>query len=184
MPGGGPREPTYEDYAGCVPAENQWKLKEAIDFQNKGVDLHLAEIANVMVDWQLLAPQLRLTPVDVNDILSNNSRQPALQRYQFYDQVAQVPPNVENLKRVAIGLKKFFFYIDVGLNSQIGFPFLCRRGALQTWKSRLGFRATYGALLKICVDNKCQECAQKIVALLGAAGMHVIAVVTCYHGTV
>lgn len=82
------QEPTYEDYKVCIPSYNRWKLEKELDFENNDIDLHLGEIADHMVDWQLLAPHLHLTEVDVSDILSVNQMQPKLQR--FFDNILHI----------------------------------------------------------------------------------------------
>ena len=45
---------------------------------------------------------------------------------------------------------------------------------MKKWKSKFGFHATYGTLLKACLRKESLNCAEKIVILLGAAGGNVI----------
>ena len=55
-------------------------LKMKLDFQHKGVEKHLAEIADAFVDWDTkLANLMGLTRIEVSDILSENNK--ILQRY-------------------------------------------------------------------------------------------------------
>ena len=44
--------------------------------------------------------------------------------------------------------------------------YMCRREALKIWKSRLGFRATYGKLLEVFVDSGHTSCAEVLCELL------------------
>lgn len=74
------QEPTYKDYVARIPSENQWKLERELDFENGDVDLHLADIADLMVEWESLAPKLKLDPVDIHDINAVNQSKPKLQR--------------------------------------------------------------------------------------------------------
>ena len=68
-----PQGPTYEDYAACVPPANRHKLQQELDCESgDGVDLHLGELAHLLVDWELLAPKLDLTDVDISDVHSDN----------------------------------------------------------------------------------------------------------------
>jgi hypothetical protein len=55
-------------------------LKQMLDWDNKGVDKDLNEIAYHMLDWEELSSQLGLTPVDVHDIKESNIGKPELQR--------------------------------------------------------------------------------------------------------
>ena len=80
-----PQGPTYEDYAACVPPANWHKLQQELDCESgDGVDLHLGELAHLLVDWELLAPKLGLTNVDVSDVHSDNYRFAELQRLVKY----------------------------------------------------------------------------------------------------
>ena len=65
---------TYGDYAACVPRANQHKLQQELDAESDGVNLHLYQIAELLVDWEPLAPYLRLTDVDVAEIKSDNNK--------------------------------------------------------------------------------------------------------------
>ena len=68
-----PPGPTYEDYVACVPPANRHKLQQELDCESgDGVDLHLGELAHLLVGWELLAPKLGLSDVDVSDVHSNN----------------------------------------------------------------------------------------------------------------
>ena len=68
-----PQGPTYDDYAACVPTANRDKLQQELDCESgDGVDLHLGELAHLLVDWELLAPKLGLSDVDVSDVHSDN----------------------------------------------------------------------------------------------------------------
>ena len=42
--------------------------------------------------------------------------------------------------------------------------------ALEKWKGKFGFYATYEALLRVFVNRKAFGCANKLVTLLGAQG--------------
>ena len=63
----------YERYVARVPQENRYKLQQELDFESGGVDLHLKQIAELLVDWELLAPNLGLTDGDVAEIKSDNA---------------------------------------------------------------------------------------------------------------
>ena len=65
--------PTYEEYVACVPQANRHKLQQELDAESDGVDLHLKQIAELLVDWELLAPNLGLTDGDVAEIKSDNA---------------------------------------------------------------------------------------------------------------
>ena len=47
---------------------------------------------------------------------------------------------------------------------------LTRRAALRSWKQKKGLDATYGRLLRICLEGKNEDSAEVIVQLLGAGG--------------
>ena len=64
----------YERYVERVPQENQYKLKLELDADSAGMDLHLKQIAELLVDWELLAPNLGLTDADVDEIKSDNNK--------------------------------------------------------------------------------------------------------------
>ena len=55
-------------YESRIPLESRYKLDKKVDFENQGVDLHLTEIAQVMRDWEDVAPLLRLTLIEITDI--------------------------------------------------------------------------------------------------------------------
>ena len=68
-----PLGPTYEDYVACVPPANRHKMQQELDCESgDGVDLHLGELAHLLVDWELLAPKLGLSDVDISDVHSDN----------------------------------------------------------------------------------------------------------------
>ena len=62
---------TYGDYAACVPRA---KLQQKLDANSDGLNLHLYQIAELLVDWEQLAPYLRLTDSDVAEIKSDNNQ--------------------------------------------------------------------------------------------------------------
>ena len=55
-------------YEKCIPFKNLYKLDKKVDCENEDVDLHLNKIAEVMMEWASVAPLLRLTPIEVDDI--------------------------------------------------------------------------------------------------------------------
>ncbi len=50
------------------------KLDSVVDFENGGVDLHLGEIADVLEDWEDVAPALGLTGIEISDIQDSQQR--------------------------------------------------------------------------------------------------------------
>ena len=44
--------------------QNLYKLEKVVDFKSKGVDLHPTTVADVIVEWRLLVPNLGLTEVE------------------------------------------------------------------------------------------------------------------------
>ena len=69
----------------------------------------------------------------------------------------------------------FVLPLDLEASSRVIVPLFRRIDALKRSKSTLGFNATYGAYLKIFVENHkakgALKCAEKIVMQLGATGM-------------
>ena len=55
-------------YESLIPLESRYKLDKKVDFENKGVDLHLHEIAQVMREWEDVAPLLGLKDFEITDI--------------------------------------------------------------------------------------------------------------------
>ena len=49
-----------------------------------------------------------------------------------------------------------------------------RLEALKRWKNRYGLRATYGNLLKLCVETGHTECAQVICDILKRKGSYYV----------
>ena len=79
---------TIVDVIANVPKDNQWKLNEEIDFENKGSDgqsvpKHLGIIAKSMLDWELaIADHMDLTEPERRNITEGrNKDRPDLQRY-------------------------------------------------------------------------------------------------------
>ena len=70
---------TYEDYASCVPEGNRYKLDKEVDFEHGRVQKHLMDIADLLLNWELAAPSLGLSPIEISDVQSNN-RTAAMQR--------------------------------------------------------------------------------------------------------
>lgn len=61
------QQPSYDSYVACIPSTNHYKLRERVD-PGTSVELHLYEIASVLVKWKQLIPLLSLTDVDESDI--------------------------------------------------------------------------------------------------------------------
>ena len=80
-----PQGLTYEDYVACIPQSSRYKLKRELDFEYQSTDLHLGQIAHIMVKWEMLATDLKLTSVDVYDIKANNTMHAELQRYKSHN---------------------------------------------------------------------------------------------------
>ena len=64
--------PTYENYESRIPLESRYKLDKKVDFENNDVDLHLTEIAQVMKEWEDVAPLLGLKDFEITDIEESN----------------------------------------------------------------------------------------------------------------
>ena len=72
---------SYEEYATRVP---EGKLDLVLDAENKGVELHLHQIAEELDDWDVkLAPVLGLKAKEIEDIQSKYKDEPARQRYSL-----------------------------------------------------------------------------------------------------
>lgn len=69
----------YDECVTRIPRDNLSKLDRELDYDHRGVDLHLSQIADSMLNWKNLAPLLKLTNVEMEDITYSN-RDPALQR--------------------------------------------------------------------------------------------------------
>ena len=70
---------TCEDYASCVPEGNRYKLDKEVDFEHGGVQIDLMQIADFLLNWELAAPSLGLSPIEISDVQSND-RNAAMQR--------------------------------------------------------------------------------------------------------
>ena len=77
-----PQGPTYADYEACVPHAYRNKLQKEVDCDRK-TNLHLGEIAHLMVNWKIFAADLGLTEVDISDITANNPQDAEMQRYEI-----------------------------------------------------------------------------------------------------
>ena len=75
---------TYEDYSSCVPAANRHKLDKEVDFGHYGVEKDLTQIADLMLNWDDVAPSLGLIVIEISDIQSS-IRSAALQKYVCMD---------------------------------------------------------------------------------------------------
>ena len=73
---------SYEEYAVRVP---KGKLDLILDAENKGVELHLHQIADELDDWDIkLAPVLGLKATEIRDVRSKYRDEPAQQRWVFF----------------------------------------------------------------------------------------------------
>ena len=70
---------TFEDYSSCVPAGNRYKLDKEVDFEHHSVEVDLMQIADLMLNWEDVAPSLGLNVIAISDI-QNSIRSAALQR--------------------------------------------------------------------------------------------------------
>ena len=72
----------FTSYVSSLPPAVRPHLEYQLDYDNKGVDKDLYEIAHLMLDWDLkLAAHLELTEIDINDIKKNYLLiEPELQR--------------------------------------------------------------------------------------------------------
>ena len=69
---------SYEAYAAHLPVG---KLDLVLDEEHGGVDIHLAEIADALVDYETkLIQHLNITSVEMKDIKTLYSADPALER--------------------------------------------------------------------------------------------------------
>ena len=58
-------------------------LDKELDWDHHGVDWHLNEIANKMIDWEAkLSAGLKLTAINIHDLIEKNPKNPELQRYE------------------------------------------------------------------------------------------------------
>lgn len=62
-----------------IPEQYHYKLEKKVDFEHE-VDLHLEEIANVLDNWEDVAPLLGLTNIQTNDIQETHRYHPDRQR--------------------------------------------------------------------------------------------------------
>ena len=67
----------FEFYERLIPEKDKLTMK--LDCGDD-CELHLHEIAHIMKEWELVAPRLKLTPTDINDIKEVYERKPELQR--------------------------------------------------------------------------------------------------------
>ena len=70
----------YSEYVDFIPPQCRFKLDKALDFEHKGVEKDLGEIANHLMDWESRASHLGLTKVDISEIKNSYRNKPALQR--------------------------------------------------------------------------------------------------------
>ncbi len=69
------RESIYQKHVSSIPAGNRRKLSKKLDFENEGLDVHLGEIADSMINWrEKLATPLGLSKEDVHAITSDNQK--------------------------------------------------------------------------------------------------------------
>ena len=64
--------PTYENYERRIPHTNRYKLGKMVDFENEDADLHLNGIAQVMRDWEGVAPWIGIRDDEIPDIKESN----------------------------------------------------------------------------------------------------------------
>ncbi len=75
------RDSIYQEHVSSIPAGNRRKLSKKLDFENEGLDVHLGEIADSMINWrEKLATPLGLSEAEVHDIIFSNEKQPILQQ--------------------------------------------------------------------------------------------------------
>lgn len=66
--------PVYEEYVSLLPECARKYLKEQLDWDNKGVDHDLNDIADKMHDWEeKLSAKLELTPIEIGDLKTDNN---------------------------------------------------------------------------------------------------------------
>ena len=69
-------------YLSSLPATALAYLEKQLDWDHEGVDQHLNEIADIMIDWEeKLSTFLGLTEVQIHDLKEKYSQKPVLQRY-------------------------------------------------------------------------------------------------------
>lgn len=67
----------FECYERLIPEKD--RLNRKLDYDGD-CDLHLHEIARVLKNWELVAPWLKLTQTDIDDIKDACVLKPELQR--------------------------------------------------------------------------------------------------------
>ena len=68
-------------YVSSLPASVRPHLEQQLDWDHEGVDKDLNEIALVMLDWEeTLTTHLKLTQVDISDIMERYPHNPKLRR--------------------------------------------------------------------------------------------------------
>ena len=77
------QKPTYQEYVSRLPGKYHYKLDKPVDYENGDVDLHLATIAERLLNWEDVAPFLKLSDVNISDIKEIYPHKPALQRYAY-----------------------------------------------------------------------------------------------------
>ena len=72
-----------EEYVSLLPVSDRPKLDKILDWDRKGVETDMANIAmNSMQDWEMmLVTHLNLTHAEVEDIKREWQNKPNLQRY-------------------------------------------------------------------------------------------------------
>ncbi len=65
----------YLEHVNSISASNRHKLKEKLDFEHEGSDVHLEKIAHSMINWrEKLATPLGLREAEVHVIMSDNQK--------------------------------------------------------------------------------------------------------------
>ena len=62
---------SYEDFARQVPAE---KLEPELDSMHGGIDKHLIDIAEMLIDWEDVNTALNITDREMEDIIEKDQR--------------------------------------------------------------------------------------------------------------
>ncbi len=75
------RDSIYQEHVSSIPAGNRRKLSKELDFEHEGLEVHLGEIADSMINWrERLATPLGLSEAEIHDIIFSNQNQPILQQ--------------------------------------------------------------------------------------------------------
>lgn len=123
-----------------ITPRHQLNLDQVLDSGNRDVSKHLGRIADSMCEWEgRVAEVLELSSADVENIKEKHKQKFNLQKYSSY-----------------------IIKID-----KMDMSIISRREALQVWKQKLGYKATYRNLITAFENAGHKDYAKSVYDCLG-----------------